>query len=190
MVLSCWVSAMETTRYKCRNCGRLLLGRVPGQKYCGEKACQAARKRKWSRDRYGSDPDYRLNQQESTATWLESRGGAAEYYRDYRRRKRREVLAAAKDLGRRSRAKAVEVGGEAVDELTEAPRQTGLKVDRQPLDDRAAFLFAGKDSDLDESANRDATCQTSAIKTGVYKISPSGANRDAVWVTIEVISSR
>ena len=78
----------------------------------------------------------------------------------------------------------------AVDELTEAPRQTGLKVDRQPLDDRAAFLFAGKDSDLDESANRDATCQTSAIKTGVYKISPSGANRDAVWVTIEVISSR
>ena len=166
---------MKTTRIRCRHCGRLLLGRVPEQKYCGEKSCQAARKRKWSRERYESDPDYRLNQKESTDTWLKSRGGAAQYYRDYRRRKRREAVAAAKDLERLPK---------------EMPVEVGQKVDRQPEEGGVASIFASEDSGSDASANRDATCQTSSIKPGIYKILPSGANRDAVWVTIEVISSR
>ena len=190
MVLSRQVNAMKTTRFKCRHCGRLVFGRVPDQKYCGEKSCQAARKRKWSRKQYVSDPDYRLNQKESTAIWLESRGGAAEYYRDYRRRKRREAMVAAKELEQRSNEAPVEVGQEAVGELTEVKHKTGQEVDRRSEEGGGASLFAGEGSGLDASASRDATCQTPSIKSGIYKILPSGANRDAVWATIEVISGR
>jgi|GEM_PF-1539146 len=166
---------MKTKRFKCRHCGRLLPVRVPGQKYCGEKRCQAARKKKWSRKRYESDPDYRLNQKESTAAWLEGRGGSAEYYRDYRIRKRRsEAQAAVKDVKRGSKQTPVEMA-----------QQTAC----QPEEDGVASLFAGSASGLDASANRDASCQASSIKTGIYKILPSGANKDAFVAEIRVISN-
>jgi len=166
---------MKTTRFKCRHCGRLLLGRVPGQKYCGEKSCQAARKSAWRRKKYVSDPDYRLNQKESTDAWLESVGGSAKYYRDYRRRKRRneeQVVVEEVDLQRK-----------------ETPPATAQTTIRAPKEQDVTFLFADDASDVDKSANSDALFRETPIKTGLYRIFPAHANSDAFMAEIRVISS-
>jgi hypothetical protein len=83
---------MANERFRCRCCGKLKARRTPDQRYCSEPVCQKARKNAWRRERYAADPDYRLNQRESTKVWLDANGGAAEYYRQYRRdrKKRRD----------------------------------------------------------------------------------------------------
>jgi hypothetical protein len=73
---------MMVKRFRCRHCGRMFPCRVKGQKYCKSKECQAERRRRWARDKYRSDPDYRFNQQASTEAWLEQQGGSAAYYRE------------------------------------------------------------------------------------------------------------
>jgi hypothetical protein len=45
--------------------------RVKRQSYCGDKACQLARKRRWQRHKMATDPDYRLNQQDCVKSWRE-----------------------------------------------------------------------------------------------------------------------
>lgn len=77
---------MENERFRCRHCGKLKTRKTADQRYCGDDACQKARKNAWRRERYAADPEYRLNQRESTRAWLEANAGAAEYYRQYRRR--------------------------------------------------------------------------------------------------------
>jgi hypothetical protein len=77
---------MKIKRFKCRHCRRLFPKKVTDQKYCGASACQKARKNAWRREKYASDPDYRLNQKESTEAWLLSVGGSAEYYREYQKK--------------------------------------------------------------------------------------------------------
>ena len=72
---------MRAGQFKCRHCGRVGVEKRKGQKYCGSRECQASRKREWNRRKYASDPDYRLNQRESTEAWLSSQGGAAQYHR-------------------------------------------------------------------------------------------------------------
>jgi phage FluMu protein Com len=79
---------MKHGTFRCRHCWKLKALQVEGQRYCGEKACQQARKNEWRRTRYAEDPDYRLNQQASTETWLASQGGAAAYHREYRQRRK------------------------------------------------------------------------------------------------------
>ncbi len=79
---------MNNARFRCRCCGELKPRQSAEQRYCGKAACQRARKKAWRRAKYASDPDYRLNQAQSTAAWLEKQGGAAAYYREYRRRRR------------------------------------------------------------------------------------------------------
>jgi hypothetical protein len=79
---------METMRFRCRHCGKLKLVVKKGQKYCSDVKCQQARKNAWRRQKYAEDLDYRLNQKQSTEMWLESVGGAAEYYREYRRKRK------------------------------------------------------------------------------------------------------
>jgi hypothetical protein len=81
---------MDVAHFRCRCCGKIKVRRSPEQRYCGEAVCQRARKQAWRRAKYASDPDYRLNQKQSTAAWLAKRGGAATYFRDYRRRRRDE----------------------------------------------------------------------------------------------------
>lgn len=133
--------------------------RVDGQKYCGAKECQRARKKAWRRNKYASDPDYRLNQQASTAEWLSKVGGAAQYYREYRKRKK---LFASKR------------------------REEGKPALWQKPEDES--LFAEISSGSDVSANRDAKKRKRQIKTGRYKMCLAGANRDAFWAEIRVIT--
>ena len=90
---------MKQGRFRCNHCRKLKSLRVEGQKYCGEKACQQARKNEWRRRQYAEDPDYRKNQQASTEVWLESQGGAATYHREYRRRRKRR---GASGMGRKA----------------------------------------------------------------------------------------
>ena len=170
---------MRAQRFKCRHCQRLVTLGKPGQKYCGQKACQAARKREWSRKKYASDSDYRINQKESTAAWLETQGGAAEYYRDYRRRRRRRKLE-VQEAG----APAV-VSGTCEGTLKDARGEGQYKARECPV----TSLFAPGVSDLGASANRDACLQYSQIISGIYEISRIGANKDAEIVKIRMISS-
>ena len=153
---------MKTAKFKCRHCGRLHSQRVSGQKYCGEKGCQIARKRAWSRKKYESDPDYRKNQKESTESWLATVGGAAAYYREYRRRQKR-----------RNKGQTIAVRKVRVRQVDEQAKES---------------LFAWDERSLKESANRDAYFLSMPIKTGIYRISPVRANRDAIMAEIRVIS--
>jgi hypothetical protein len=57
--------------------------------YCGDERCQKVRKNAWRREKYAGDLDYRLNQRESSRAWLKSVGGAARYFREYRRKQHR-----------------------------------------------------------------------------------------------------
>lgn len=149
---------MENKRFRCAHCRKVLPVRVEGQRFCGAKVCQLARKKDWRRQKYAADADYRLNQKQSTQAWLKSQGGPAEYYRQYRKRRKTEEDASfEKDL-----ESGVEGG--------------------------SASLFAPIRSGSDLSANRDALLAKSPIKTGRYKMWPSSANRDAFLVEIAVIT--
>ena len=56
--------------------------RVKNQRYCGEKDCQRARKRKWQKDKLATDPDYKANQRECQIEWHARHPG---YYNSYRK---------------------------------------------------------------------------------------------------------
>ena len=80
----------------CTHCGRLFAPdpRVKNQRYCGEKDCQRARKRKWQKEKLVNDPDYKANQRACQTDWHGRHPG---YYRKYRRehpdcRKRNNLL--------------------------------------------------------------------------------------------------
>lgn len=155
---------MEKQHFRCRHCGKLKLQRVMGQKYCGEKACQQARRNSWRREKYAEDSDYRRNQQASTAAWLESQGGAAVYYRRYRTKQKASRI----------------------------PKESGHGEDRSGIPSASDVTDCAKmppDSCLPPvGANRDASFGEFRLKSGTYKICPSGANRDAFLAEIWVIS--
>lgn len=68
--------------FHCLHCKRSFqVKRNPNQQYCGDKRCQAIRKRRWRRDKRETDPAYRENQQYSQQHWLSRR---TDYWRDYR----------------------------------------------------------------------------------------------------------
>lgn len=152
---------MEKKKFRCRHCGRLLPVRVRGQAYCGDKACQKARNNAWRREKYASDPDYRLNQKDSTDAWLSSVGGAAKYHREYRKKKKR--IAMRKEPG--------EIGAASL-----------LKSSLMES------LFADTWRGFDASANSNAKNPETPIKTGRYRILPEGANSNAFWAEIQVIT--
>lgn len=54
-----------------------------GQRYCGSRACQQARKNKWERDRLRTDFSYRTRRQSSKSRCYKARPGDA-YQRAYR----------------------------------------------------------------------------------------------------------
>ena len=155
---------METKRFQCRHCRKIHPVRVKGQKYCGEKKCQLARGSAWYREKCAGDADYRANQRSSTQTWLESKGGAAAYYRDYRRR-------------RKAKAEKEKV---TVAASSENKASAGL-ADRAPI--------ASEIKALCKCANIDAIPDEKIIKSGRYKICPADANIDAILVEISLVSS-
>ena len=65
------------------HCRRILDSdpRVKNQRYCGEKACQRARKRQWQKEKLAADPDYKANQRDCQVEWHRRHPG---YYRKYR----------------------------------------------------------------------------------------------------------
>ena len=70
---------------RCLGCGLWFQPRpqTPGQRYCGEKACQRERRRRWQRERQQSDADYRDNQRRARQAWASRH---SEYWRDWRAR--------------------------------------------------------------------------------------------------------
>ena len=67
----------------CAHCGRRVIAdpRVKNQRYCGEKVCQRARKRKWQKEKLAKDSDYNENQRACQSQWHRLHPG---YYRKYR----------------------------------------------------------------------------------------------------------
>jgi hypothetical protein len=165
---------MRAQRFKCRHCGRVVTDGKTGQKYCGDSECQAARKGDWRRKQYASDAEYRMGQKESTEAWLEKRGGAAAYYREYRARKRLE------------KAKQVEIA--AVKTIRASETTSTVKAEAE-INGGKGSLFAPESLELGASANRDACLRLSFIKAGIYELLPQGANRDSITVEIRMISS-
>ncbi|MFZ4441076.1 MAG: hypothetical protein ACOYOS_21910 [Syntrophales bacterium] len=70
-------------KISCSHCGRYFppSPRQRNQRYCGEKACQRARKAAWQREKMVRDPAYRANQKQSQADW---QGRNVDYWKRYR----------------------------------------------------------------------------------------------------------
>jgi hypothetical protein len=68
---------------RCAACGCLFVPRpnVPQQRYCSERACQRARRRRWQRQKLEADADYRANQAAAQQRWRERH---PDYWRGYR----------------------------------------------------------------------------------------------------------
>lgn len=89
----------------CANCGRAFSPdpRVKNQRYCTEKDCQRARKRKWQKEKLATDSDYKANQRACQIEWHARHPG---YYQEYRRshpsyRERNNLLQRCRSAGAR-----------------------------------------------------------------------------------------
>jgi hypothetical protein len=165
---------MAYERFRCRYCGKLKLKRTRDQHYCRDEDCQKARKNSWRRQKYQTDPDYRLNLLESRRAWLEAIGGCAAYYRQYRKecKERREK-------GRKERRDNVGPS---------PPREEGKG---KSSSDKCQII--SNDCGLADlqrrSANSDAFSQKTSTISGRYKLIPQGgANSDAFLAEITIIS--
>ncbi|MEW6521896.1 MAG: hypothetical protein AB1461_21100, partial [Thermodesulfobacteriota bacterium] len=79
--------AMSNLKIRCAHCRCLFLPnpRVKNQCYCSKKACQAARKNRWLKQKLATDDDYRLMKKECQQDWARRHPA---YWRQYRRRRR------------------------------------------------------------------------------------------------------
>jgi len=70
-------------RKRCAACGEEFTAcrHVPGQQYCSNPACQRERRRRWQREKFKQDPDYRANQAAAQRRWRERH---PDYWRQYR----------------------------------------------------------------------------------------------------------
>ena len=70
---------------QCVHCGRPFEPnpRVKNQRYCRDKDCQRARKRKWQKEKLLSDPDYQANQRDCQKQWHQRHPGYYKQYRDH-----------------------------------------------------------------------------------------------------------
>ena len=68
---------------RCVACRRVFRVRAqtPKQRYCSAPECQRERRRRWQREKRGSDPDYRENQVRAQQGWAKRH---PEYWRHYR----------------------------------------------------------------------------------------------------------
>lgn len=81
----------------CASCGQEFLVRpqTPKQSFCPEPACQRERRRRWTRAKLESDPDYRANQLAAQRAW---HARHPEYWRTYRGRKDPDAPSASSRL--------------------------------------------------------------------------------------------
>jgi hypothetical protein len=90
---------------QCDHCGRPFEPdpRVKNQRYCSDKDCQRARKRKWQKEKLLSDPDYRANQRDCQKQWHQQHPGYYKQYRDHhpRRKERNRLLQRYRNSRRR-----------------------------------------------------------------------------------------
>lgn len=99
--------AMEAVRkIPCCHCGILFTPgrRNKGQRFCGAKVCQRARKAAWQRGRMKTDPAYRANQKQAYQVWAADHPG---YWKDYRaghpdKARRNRLLQCLRNRKRRS----------------------------------------------------------------------------------------
>lgn len=78
---------MSSKYFICCYCKRLCLCNIrikKGQRYCGNRTCQQARKNKWERDRLCRDEFYRLKRLSSKKDWYATHRGDR-YQDSYRR---------------------------------------------------------------------------------------------------------
>ena len=111
---------MGNQRFRCRHCKKLCYQRTEQQQYCGQQACQKARKNAWRRRKAEVDPDYRANQRASTQAWLASQGGSSAYYRRYRERRRLQAGCAQSIEAGAQRARPSATGARAKSDATTA----------------------------------------------------------------------
>ncbi len=76
---------MKRVTFRCACCGQSLPrnSKVKNQRYCGDKACQRARKRQWQREKLEADPDHRANKRESQRAWQRKNPA---YWQEYRQK--------------------------------------------------------------------------------------------------------
>jgi len=69
-------------RRRCAACSQVSRRRsqARGQRYCGSPGCRRERRRRWQRDKRGSDPDYRHNQARAQRAWAAAH---PDYWRHY-----------------------------------------------------------------------------------------------------------
>lgn len=169
---------MQNGWFRCKHCQSLRRQRTPDQRYCDEESCQRARKNAWRRAKYASDADYRDNQRDSTHQWLEAQGGAAAYYRRYRKRRREKSA------------------GEAQSELPQSDEQVPNPPASNPTHERKATCPEPSSSAKSNAkatrppcANSDAFSPQLPVISGRYRLIPDGgANSDAISVFLSVIS--
>lgn len=194
---------MKGKKFRCLNCGKMKHLRCKGQRFCNDRDCQNARKKKWKKDKYKNESDYRRNQQESTKNWLESKGGCAAYFRDYRKR-----LKEKKDS---------KVSSPEQHKKKETPQSKSPQNKTSPTQDNTKSEFScqkkhrkrdavpkitplkstttiEEKTELKESvepdqisANSDGSTCKNQIISGVYRIIPESANSDALLVNIQII---
>ena len=77
--------------------------RIKKQRYCGNKACQRARRARWQRQKMVHDPDYRDNQRRCQRQWQERHQGYYRLYRDNHPKytQRNRLLQVMRDIRRR-----------------------------------------------------------------------------------------
>lgn len=98
---------MEAVRkISCCHCGILFTPgkRNKGQRFCGAKVCQRARKAAWQRGKMRTDPAYRANQKQAYQVWAADHPG---YWKDYRaghpdKARRNRLLQCLRNRKRRS----------------------------------------------------------------------------------------
>jgi hypothetical protein len=170
---------MEDGWFRCKECQSVRRQRTPDQRYCDKEGCQRVRKNAWRRAKYGSDADYRDNQRDSSHRWLEAQGGAAAYYRRYRKRRREKSAREAKSAPQLCKQVPTPPGTNPTHESKAAcaePRssaKSNAKVTRP------------------SRANSDAFPPQLPVISGRYRLIPDGgANSDAISVFLSVISGK
>lgn len=153
---------MKQKRFRCQHCKKICTAQVNEQNFCNHDKCQKARRNAWYREKCSKDPDYRANQRASNQKWLDSKGGSATYFREYRKRKKKVAK---------------------VKQLTQA---------QEHLKEGGGVGLESEIKDLSKSAKLDVAFTKTPLKTGRYIItsdhSEQGAKLDAILVEITVIS--
>ena len=77
---------METRQIRCLHCKQIRRRnpRVKRQNYCGDQACQQARKNAWERKKLQTDREYKAGRQSSKRIWYETRRQGSDYQSTYR----------------------------------------------------------------------------------------------------------